>query len=794
MRHSRRVWWIGLIVALVGMVSPVFAAPIRNNIVNVDQFGDEKDLPPNLLSDEEIERIDRLQNDAKYPSALSEISPDDGAVLFSSADGIAFLEIETGDTVAVDTTVFDFFVPLPFFGFGRFSWQDERTLGVLAVNFFATGNEDAFAALAIDRYSGTITAQPVGIPDENIGIVSVAPNLTSWLIVREPPSEDDVDETEAFKPFTVRHTLGLPSPIALRVNRIELPARVQRRVDLLRQRRSDLLNRFLFQQQAEDNVVEVTRAPYDLFLYDATTRSERYITSIPYASALLGETWTSDSTYLAVSFIGVPDAEGRGFYVGSLFSEEIYRDVTGNLPPAQNPIIQNNNTYVVDAVSGQTQVIRPDPTLGAPILEAHDWAPGGQSLLIKAHHPAYLQGRTHPVYYPRFASRTSFRFYDRGSNGQLRQTGTFTHPMLSGGDVSFAFSIADFVSPDEIIVRGVVGSNRHPYYYNRVSGELRNLADRAGAYYNVVATSSRTRQIVFTYTSYTDPPDIYRLRWDGSALSRLTWYNEELRREANLRQDPVTFTLRNGQVRVGTLIQSADAPFPPRNVPLIVWQEGGPNVPMINQWQANVENPYALLPSFGFALLITPVAGRHGYTPEVFNSLVDRNNFGQIDIDEQAEIVQQAIARGWTSRGKVGITGCSYGGYFVLQSIVRYPDLYTAANPQCAFIDLISDWTLGGGPLVPYMEGLPPYKAIREYVNDSPSYGVDRVKAAVLTFHGTEDFLPIVQNENFHLQLVNRGVPARMVRFIYEGHGLSMAENQLYAAQEQIAWFRTHLK
>jgi Dipeptidyl aminopeptidases/acylaminoacyl-peptidases len=92
------------------------------------------------------------------------------------------------------------------------------------------------------------------------------------------------------------------------------------------------------------------------------------------------------------------------------------------------------------------------------------------------------------------------------------------------------------------------------------------------------------------------------------------------------------------------------------------------------------------------------------------------------------------------------------------------------------------------------MEGLPPYKAFREYINDSPSYGADRVKAAVLTFHGTDDFLPIVQNENFHLQLVNRGVPARMVRFVYEGHGLSMKENQLYAAQEQIAWFRSHLK
>ncbi|MDW8403371.1 alpha/beta hydrolase family protein [Chloroflexus sp.] len=793
MRLSRRLWWIIVLATIVGLVAPAAAAPIRNNIVNVDQYGNKKDLPPNLLSDEEIERIDRLQNGASYPVAISEISPDDGAVLISSNEDFAFLEIATGDTVPIDPLTFAVVFPLPFFGIGSFSWQDERTIGTLALNGFATGPQDALVALYIDRFTADVSAFVVGLPDENVGIVSIAPNLTNWLILREPPSEEGDGETEAVKPFTKRYTIGLPSPFLQRENRIKLPARIQRSVDQFRQRRPDLLARFLFQQQDDGMAIEATREPYNLFLYDVTTGEERYVTSIPYASALLNSTWTSDSAQLAVSFFGVPDAEGRDTYIGSLFSEEIYRDMTGNLPPRQNPVIQNNNTYVIDFASGRTQVIRPDPVLGAPILEAHDWAPGGQALLIKAHHPAYLKGRTHPVYYPRFSSRTSFRFYDRDSSGQFRLTKTFEHPMLSGADVVFG-SIADFVSPDEIIVRGVVGSNRHPYYYNRVSGELRNLADRAGSYFNVVATSSSTRQIVFTYTSYTAPPDIYRLRWDGTALYRLTWLNEELRVEANLRQDPVTFTLRNGQVRVGTLIQAADAPFPPKDVRLIVWQEGGPNVPMLNQWMANVENPYALLPSFGFALLITPVAGRQGYTPEVFNSLVDNSNFGQIDIDEQAEIVQQAIARGWTSKGKVGITGCSYGGYFTLQSIVRYPDLYAAANPQCAFIDVLSEWKLGTVILPPYLEGLPPFKALNEYVKDSPSYAADKVKAAVLTFHGTEDFLPIVQNENFHLQLVNRGAPARMVRFIFEGHGLSLKENQLYAAQEQISWFRTHLK
>ena len=189
---------------------------------------------------------------------------------------------------------------------------------------------------------------------------------------------------------------------------------------------------------------------------------------------------------------------------------------------------------------------------------------------------------------------------------------------------------------------------------------------------------------MFQYSSFTDPPELYRLNWDGSALSRLTWANEELRQFSKTRQDPVTFKLANKQTRAGVLIQPADAPFPPRDVRIVVWQEGGPGIPMTNNWAANVENPYALLPNLGVAVLVVPLSGRYGLGPRTYSALYDKANFGQIDIDEQAQIVRQMIARRWTSKGKVGITGCSYGGYFTLQSLVRHPDLYAAANAQCA--------------------------------------------------------------------------------------------------------------
>ena len=79
-----------------------------------------------------------------------------------------------------------------------------------------------------------------------------------------------------------------------------------------------------------------------------------------------------------------------------------------------------------------------------------------------------------------------------------------------------------FITPDEVLFDTLVGTNARPYYYNRISGEFRSLGDRAGVYGGVRATRL-SRQLVFQYSSFTDPPELYRLNWDGTALSRLTW-------------------------------------------------------------------------------------------------------------------------------------------------------------------------------------------------------------------------------------------------------------------------------
>ncbi|NTV63907.1 MAG: prolyl oligopeptidase family serine peptidase [Oscillochloris sp.] len=788
----RLYWWLPVLLASLLVIGNVPARAedvkikTKNNIVTVQPtYDDTESLPALLDNEDEVTKIQHLQQDKVNPSLASPISPDDQAVLISTDTQMGFLNINDGSIVELSAEALGPFVPLPFYGLSSFVWLDDQTLGCLALNYAANSQAEYVVALGINRATLEISVFYLVIPDD-LSIVSISPDLTHFAAAVIPPEDST---SGGYRDQLLKTQVTLPQVGNIRqAGVISMPRAFQARAEQARTRFASLLDRFQFMQDTPTDETTVTKKTLDLVTYDALSGERNYVTTLPEATSLFGEAWAPDSSRLALSFFSLSEPDdARYSFDGALLSEIAYRDVTGNIPPAENPYLQENNTYVVDVNSHDVQILRAAGQGAPPLLSVETWAPDNATLLVKAWYPAKLKGRTYPIYSPQFTERSSYRFYTK----DLQLTGELNTNILSAGYDNL--SSVKFVTPDEIIFAGVVGSNRHPYYYNRVSGELRNLADRAGTYWGITNTN-QSRQIVFLYTSFTQPDDIYRIGWDGHGFARLTWFNEELSQFANLRQDPVSFKLNNGQVRTGTLIQPSDAAFPPKNKPLVVWQEGGPGYPMLNQWGTNVESPYSLLPTFGFPVLVVPLSGRSGYTPATYNALADRANFGQIDIDEQAQIVRQMIARGWTNQSKVGITGCSYGGYFAWQSIIRYPTLYVAANPQCSLVDLLTEWTRGYASMSPYLEGLPPYSNQAEYRNDSPIYNADKIKAAVLSFQGSDDFLPEVQGENLHLLLYNRGLKARMIKFVSEGHGLADYDNQLYAAQEQLDWFRTYLK
>ncbi len=728
-----RYRWLAaiLLAALALSLTPAAA-----EVVEVDPRKD----PVTTLGQDESSRLATLQRTA-FPALVSEISPDDTTVLQLLLKpgrddfDLGFMNITDGSITPANNAVRELSP------FSEVRWSDGRTAVYVS---FEPGLGTVL--VAVDRITGRVRTRPIrfrGFP------LSLAPNGSRLLTALIKEEEDE-------------QLPGLKSPF-----RIPVRPMLDTRYGLAR-------------FDAERQALQVSESQVELSVIDLASGESTLLMTLPETSGLVSApAWTPDGSKLAFVHTTIPKISRRG----TELAEKTNQDTLGNLAPADNPFFQNNAVNVFDF---------PNHDLRPLAIKAKDgngdmfglvaWNTDGQALLAQMWHPSKPASRRYPTYL--FPDRSYVRFY----NAALQQISTLDSKQTEAPEMT----MPQFVSPDEVIFNAPYGLSYRLYYFNRITGEFRQLSIWDGTYYQVRA-SRLSRQLVFNFSSFQHAPDLYRITWEGTALSRLTWYNGEAESQNHIRADQVTFTMRSGARRTGYLLQPGDAAFPPKNVPVVLWQQGGPGGTMTNEWGGNVEQPFNVLPNFGIAVLVLPLPGREGYGPKFYNALADARNFGSIDIDEGAQAVQQMIRRGWTSKGKVGISGCSYGGYYTTQSIIRHPDLYAAANTQCTLLDLFTEWELGYTPLLSYLEGRTPILDSAEYLRDSPIYNASKIRTPLLIFAGTADFLPVTISGNLHDQVDTSKTPVKFLKFTGEGHGLGRPNSQTTAAQAQIAWFREHL-
>lgn len=706
--------------------------------------------PINLMSGAELQKLVALRTGAITPVIRSQVSPDGTYlhVFFSGqGGGPAFINLKDNSVIRVPLTTdtVSFITAL-----SELRWLDNQTITYLSLT-----SEGKVVVVTISVNNPTIRTRLVNLP----GIpYSLAPDGKNLILFVPPLATASVTETSLVEQF--ENTF---------------PGKIQKRFKGVKNDFEDQLELNLF----DDATLRVAAVNLSVLNYDLTTAKVTPLYEFPAGTSPLGRSWSADSKKFALVRWLVPNI-GR---VGNLINELDSKDGLGILPPSENPFYLANFLDYVDVAAGTA---RP-ALLNAPrdgsggVFGDVELNQDGNVISATVFRPSVLKGRAYPSYI--FWESSFWKYFS--ANGQILGT-------LEKAEADAPAGSNQMISDTEQLLLNYAKTDVGAFYHNRANGEFRRLPVPAGTI-SFYAYDATTRNLIFTHSSFTSRPNIYSINLNGTGLKPITELNTALAQFDRVQANEVSYTLRNGQTRSGYLIQPAGAAFPPRNEPLIVWQEGGPDSPFLNQWLTRVENPFNLLPNFGFNILFVPLPGRYGFGAAFLNGLSDEANFGQIDIDEMAEILNQSIDRGYTSKGKIGVTGCSYGGYFVSQSITRYPDLYSAGNTQCTLLDLYQEWQFGFTPYIFKLMGRTPTQDPVEYVKDSPLYNASRVKAATLIFHGTNDFLDVRIAANFHDAVQATGSAVNMYFFNRQGHGLQAASAQLSAAQLQIEWFRKYL-
>lgn len=477
----------------------------------------------------------------------------------------------------------------------------------------------------------------------------------------------------------------------------------------------------------------------------------------------------------------------------------------GRIPESLNRHITGTSLTLVNFETGQQTVIKNvDHTPGK--FAAPMWTADGRWLVVRCSRPSVLEGRAHPIY--EYSAGIDLKVF--APDGSVPPDGAVAVPSLRDLNPPMDSGSLTPLAGTKFLATVPVNTTRHLYVVDVADASVAPVSVYSGddMMYSF-AYAPAADKLVAVFGNAADPGEIYTATAGAVEATRekLTESNPVLDTVSTIATRTFSYKTSAGYDLKGVYVYPRDWSFPPPEPkPLVVWQEGGPGGQMLNTWGSSVESPYSLLPNFGIPVLIVNGSGRTSNGGRFYNDMADGRNFGQRDIQDVKEAVDYLIEMDVVDPKAVGVTGCSYGGYFTLQSLTTYPDFYAAGNSQCSLNDVLYEYNFGWSPFLGYLVGRSTTDDPAEYIKDAPTYNAYKIKAPLLQFHGTSDFLPFEHITNIHDQVNANGVETVFFRALGFGHGLGNAVNaegqtvpnsgvnaQRYAFQLQLKWFRDHL-
>jgi dipeptidyl aminopeptidase/acylaminoacyl peptidase len=350
----------------------------------------------------------------------------------------------------------------------------------------------------------------------------------------------------------------------------------------------------------------------------------------------------------------------------------------------------------------------------------------------------------------------------------------------------------DFVLSDDkmtaVLVWNVAGRNE----LERIdleSGERTPLpAAPAELVYSTDIAPNGT-DVVLSLAGSQAPADLYVLNMDSGKYRRLTWSpHPGVALDQLIKPELRTFTAHDGLELSGWLYLPKGFQAPG---PVVLSFHGGPEGQEVPAFRADYQ---ALLAS-GIAVFAPNIRGSAGFG-KAFLQLDNHalRHDANKDIQSAADFL---VDEGIGAKGRLGITGGSYGGYATMVGVTEFPDTFAAGADLFGMVNFetffaqSTPW-MGAISVGEYGDPKTQQQLLRDL---SPIHKLDRVTAAMLVMHGANDTnVPVVEAEQIVESLKARGVEVQYVLFPDEGHGWRKEANRVRSTLELTRFFRTHLR
>jgi dipeptidyl aminopeptidase/acylaminoacyl peptidase len=304
------------------------------------------------------------------------------------------------------------------------------------------------------------------------------------------------------------------------------------------------------------------------------------------------------------------------------------------------------------------------------------------------------------------------------------------------------------------------------------------------------ASFSSGSKIAFSYESSAKPCEIYTWDWKTCQLTQKTFTSFAGIEPGELVEPKlIRYKSFDGLEIPAFLYLPENCGNNAEKIPFIINFHGGP---------ASQAKPYFnAIQSFylanGFGYMTPNVRGSTGYGKE-FAALDDYKK--RMDsVKDGYYAAKYLIDEGYTEKGKIGVSGHSYGGFMVMAVITEYPDMWSASHQTAGFVDFVNMMKNSNLASSLREREYGPTSDEEFLKSISPIHKLDRIKTPLMVCHGKNDFrVPVSEAYQIIENLESRGVPLKSIILEDEGHGINKTENRIRVFTEVVEFFKEHLK
>ncbi len=240
---------------------------------------------------------------------------------------------------------------------------------------------------------------------------------------------------------------------------------------------------------------------------------------------------------------------------------------------------------------------------------------------------------------------------------------------------------------------------------------------------------------------------------------------------------------------------------PDRKYPLTVAIRGGPAAVTLDWWNMSwAYFPHLLSQKESFVLMPN-YHGSSNHGLEFVESIKQR--YYELELVDIVNGINTLNEKGKIDTDSLGVMGWSNGSILSIALSIEYPDMFRVIGAGAGNVNWVSDYgtcMFGVRFDQSYIGGAPWDSTAgtfynKAYIEKSPIFRMDRVKAPTIIFFGSEDrAVPRDQGWEHYRALQQIGkAPVRFIWFPDQPHGIQKLTHQTRKLKEEIDWFDRYL-